>query len=212
MENRAQKFSVRSAYKVAVRLKNQPKAEHSAARLHAWTWKEIWSLNVPPKIRTFIWRACSNCLPTRDNLHRRRVRVEPTYELCKQEPETTTHILWTCPFARNVWALIKGKIPKCSNGDSDFFLLFKQMQTKLSKQELETWAVTAWAIWNARNKVYFEQFQPQPQIIWEGARGLLEEYQRFMEAQRIAGMSCFFPCTWLCQSNIFNVFLFCSWA
>ena len=47
------------------------------------------------------------------------------------------------------------------------------MQTKLSKQELETWAwaVTAWAIWNARNKVYFEQFQPQPQIIWEGARG-----------------------------------------
>ena len=81
MENRAQKFSVRSAYKVAVRLKNQPKAEHSAARLHAWTWKEIWSLNVPSKIRTFIWRACSNCLPTRDNLHRRRVRVEPTCEL-----------------------------------------------------------------------------------------------------------------------------------
>ena len=34
--------------------------------------------------------------------------------------------------------------------------------------------------------VYFEQFQPQPQIIWEGARGLLEEYQSFMEAQRIA--------------------------
>uniref|UniRef100_A0A7N2LAI0 Reverse transcriptase zinc-binding domain-containing protein n=1 Tax=Quercus lobata TaxID=97700 RepID=A0A7N2LAI0_QUELO len=186
MENRAQKFSVRSAYKVAVRLKNQPKAEHSAARLHAWTWKEIWSLNVPPKIRTFIWRACSNCLPTRDNLHRRRVRVEPTCELCKQEPETTTHILWTCPFARNVWALIKGKIQKCSNGDSDFFLLFKQMQTKLSKQELETWAVTASALWNARNKVYFEQFQPQPHIIWEGARVLLEEYQSFMEAQRIA--------------------------
>ena len=60
------------------------------------------------------------------------------------------------------------------------------MQTKLSKQELETWAVTAWAIRNARNKVYFEQFQPQPQIIWEGARGLLEEYQSFMEAQRVA--------------------------
>ena len=102
MENRAQKFSVRLAYKVVVRLKNQPMAEHSAARLHAWTWKVIWSLNVPPKIRTFIWWACSNCLPTRDNLHHRRVRVELTCELCKQEPETTTHILWTCPFARNI--------------------------------------------------------------------------------------------------------------
>ena len=87
MENRAQKFSVRLAYKVVVRLKNQPMAEHSATRFHAWTWKVIWSLNVPP---------------TRDNLHRRRVRVELTRELCEQEPETTTHILWTCPFARNV--------------------------------------------------------------------------------------------------------------
>ena len=56
------------------------------------------------------------------------------------------------------------------------------MQTKLSKQELETWAVIACSIWNARNKVYFEQFQPHPQIIWEGAIGLLEEYQNFMEA------------------------------
>ena len=91
-------------------------------------------------------------------------------------------MLCTSPFARNVWALIKGKIQKCSNGDNDFFLLFKQMQTKLSKQELETWAVIACSIWNARNKVYFEQFQPHPQIIWEGAIGLLEEYQNFMEA------------------------------
>ena len=54
MENKAQKFFFRSTYKVAFRLKNQPKAEHSADRLHAWTWKEIWSLNVPPKIRMFI--------------------------------------------------------------------------------------------------------------------------------------------------------------
>ena len=55
MENRAQKFFVQSTYKVAVRLKNQPKAEHSATWLHAWTWKVSWSLNVPPKIRTLIW-------------------------------------------------------------------------------------------------------------------------------------------------------------
>ena len=66
-----------------------------------------------------------------------------------------------------------------------FFLLFRQMQTKVSKQELELWATTTWAIWNARNKMIFEQFQTHPKVILEGAMGLLEEYQSLMETQRI---------------------------
>ena len=156
-ENRAQQFTVKTAYQVALRLQDHPRAEHSAARTHGTTWKEIWTLNVPPKVRNFMWRACSNCLPTRDNLHRRHVKLEPTCELCRQHPETVSHLLWTCPFARNVWALFKGKTQKCSNEPCDFFLLSKQMQSKLSKIELERWAVTAWAIWNARNKYYFEK-------------------------------------------------------
>ena len=134
MENRAKKFMVKSAYKVAYRLRHQHKVEHSVAKMHGSTWNMIWSLNVPPKVHTFIWRACSTCLPTQDNLLRYRVRVDPTCEMCKQEPETTSHVLWTCPFARNVWALVRGRIQKSSNGVDYFFLLFRQMQTKVSKQ------------------------------------------------------------------------------
>ncbi|GKA15417.1 reverse transcriptase [Tanacetum coccineum] len=29
-------------------------------------WKQIWRLNVIPKIRLFLWKACSNALATRD--------------------------------------------------------------------------------------------------------------------------------------------------
>ena len=172
---------------------HQHKAEHSAAKMHRSTWNMVWSLNVPPKVRTFIWRACTNCLPTRDNLHCRRVRVDPTCEMCKQEPETTSHVLWTCPFARNVWALVRGRIQKSSNGEDEFFLLLRQMQSKVSKQELELWATTAWVIWNAQNKMIFEQFQTYPKIILEGATGLLEEYQCLMETQRIAWVFNCFP-------------------
>ncbi|KAL0004505.1 hypothetical protein SO802_012066 [Lithocarpus litseifolius] len=177
---------VKSAYKVAYRLRYHHKAEHSAAKIHGSKWNMIWRLNVPPKVCTFIWRACSNCFPTRDNLHCRRVRIDRTCKMCKQEPETTLHVLWTCPFARNVWALVRGRIQKSSNGVEDFFLLFRQMQTKVSKQELELWATTAWAIWNARNKMIFEQFQSHLNIILEGAIGSHEEYQSLMETQRIA--------------------------
>ena len=137
-------------------------------------------------MRTFIWRACLNCLPTRDNLNHRRMGVDLTCVMCKKEPETTSHVLWTCPFARNVWALVRGRIQKSSNGVDEFLLQFRQMQSKVSKQELKLWATTVWAIWNARNKVIFEQFQTHPKIILEGATGLLEEYQCLMETQRIA--------------------------
>ena len=132
-ENRTHSFSVRTAYQVALRLKNPHQAEHSSVQVHGSTWRRIWKLNVPPKVSTFIWRACSNCLPTRENLHRRWIRVESTCEICHQQPETNSHLLWECPFAQNVWALFKGRIQKSRNEASDFFLLFNQMQQKLSK-------------------------------------------------------------------------------
>lgn len=121
-ENKAQQFSVKTAYKVALRLKNQSRVEHSAARAHGSVWNKMWTLNVPPKSSQVHVRACSNCLPIRDNLHRRRVQVEPICVLCNQEPETASHLLWTCPFARNVWALFNGRTQKCSNEVCDFFL------------------------------------------------------------------------------------------
>lgn len=107
-EDRTHSFSVRTAYQVALRLKIPHQAEHSSVQVQGSTWRRIWKLNVPPKVRTFIWRACSNCLPTRENLHRRRVRVESICEICHQQPETNSHLLWECPFAQNVWALFKG--------------------------------------------------------------------------------------------------------
>ena len=83
------------------------------------------------------------------------------------------------------------------------------MQTKLSKQELETWAVIAWAIWNARNKVYFEQFQPQPQIIWEGECQLspfLSPNLSVIESNLLSHL--FFVLIWLSSNEIFSHRLF----
>ena len=137
-ENKAKTFSVKTAYRVALRLKSVALAEHSSVRAHGVTWGKIWKLNVPPKVRTFLWRARSNCLPTRDNLCRRKVQVKATCELCCQEPETVAHILWKCLFARNVWALVRGRVQKCSNDMVGFFLLFKHMQETLEPPELDS--------------------------------------------------------------------------
>ena len=57
------------------------------------------------------------------------------------------------------------------------------MRMKLDQPELERWETTAWALWNARNRFYFEHVQVHPRLIMDGARGLLDEYQRLTAAQ-----------------------------
>ena len=51
--------------------------------------------------------------------------------------------------------------------------------------ELEKWATTAWMIWQARNKVYFERVRLHPKVIFESALKWLEEYQHLNGAQRV---------------------------
>ena len=149
------------------------------ARMDRPIWeKEIQKLNVPPKVHTFLWRACSNILPTRENLHKRRLQLELGSGFCCQTTESIEHVLWECPFARNIWALCCGKIQKCPNAALDFFYLFRMMVDRLTQAELEQWATVSWAIWNARNKFYFENIQRHPKDIFKEATCLLGEYHR----------------------------------
>ena len=48
-------------------------------------------MNVPPKVRNFVWRACTDILPTRTNLYRRRVTIDPLLNL-----RTNRWNSWTC--------------------------------------------------------------------------------------------------------------------
>ena len=66
-ETKSWAFSVKSVYKLAVRIRDTFRGEHSAARRDGSVWRKLWQLNVPPKVRMFLWRACSNILPTREN-------------------------------------------------------------------------------------------------------------------------------------------------
>nr|POE66505.1 hypothetical protein CFP56_68421 [Quercus suber] len=85
------------------------------------------------------------------------------------------HILWECPLAQNVWALVRGKLQKCSVNASNFYLLVRHLVDQLDRKELETWAMLSWALWNARNRYHFESFQSHPTAILQGATSLLDD-------------------------------------
>lgn len=157
---------------IALRLQYPPTGEHSQTRSNGRVWRSLWALNILPKVWNFLWKACTNILPTRANLQKRKVTVDPHCTICRHHEETVSHILWECPLARNVWALVRGKLQKCQVHAAEFFLLVRALMDMLTRKDMEQWAITSLAIWNARNKYYSEE---QPEAILRGASYLLGE-------------------------------------
>nr|POE88676.1 hypothetical protein CFP56_47875 [Quercus suber] len=155
-ENKNGCFSVRTAYRVALRLKQTENVELSTAR---------------EEKKNSGTRSGNSLYP------QRRVPVEPTCTICKQHDETVAHVLWECPLARNVWAMVRGRLQKCDFDAPNFYTLARQMEEKLTKKELEVWTIVSWAIWNARNRFHFEEKQSIPNDILHGVISLLQEYQ-----------------------------------
>ena len=141
---------------------------------------------MPTKCKHLLWRACTASLPTRSGLRKRGVYIDANCLLCDYHEETTTHILWACPLARNVWVLAKGKPNKMPNTEeADFRDLTLALASSKPSSELEQWTMLTWAIWNARNKFIFEGHQDHPSQIFQTASTLLQDYQQITLRSRI---------------------------
>ncbi len=140
-------FTVKTAYNLAVSPEFRGDEGDSCNRTqHQCVWKALWKLKMPNKVKIHLWRACMGALPTRFSLRRRRVLADPICPICSGEDETTTHALWSCPYAGTIWALAPGKFQKMPSSAPDFFLLALRIFKDLPRDLVELWAVTTWAI------------------------------------------------------------------
>ncbi|KAK8529359.1 hypothetical protein V6N12_060142 [Hibiscus sabdariffa] len=69
-------------------------------------WKVIWRLNVPQRIRLFLWIAYQQKLMTNAVRHRRNLTVIPHCLNCSNQPETVLHALRDCADSRHCWMQI----------------------------------------------------------------------------------------------------------
>ncbi|XP_075504380.1 uncharacterized protein LOC142541806 [Primulina tabacum] len=65
-------------------------------------YKRLWSLNIPPDVKIFIWRACSEALPTCFLLAKRGISVGPSCSRCDKRHEDNIHACF-CNVAKDVW-------------------------------------------------------------------------------------------------------------
>ncbi|KAL0719176.1 hypothetical protein Bca4012_068500 [Brassica carinata] len=53
----------------------------------------IWTLNLPPKIKTLWWRILHDGLPVAENLKRRNIKIDSTRLMCGDYPESQYYLL-----------------------------------------------------------------------------------------------------------------------
>lgn len=56
----------------------------------------MWDLEVPSKIKNFVWRARKEALPVKKNLCRRKISQDGQCEICKVGGENCLHALFFC--------------------------------------------------------------------------------------------------------------------
>ena len=68
------------------------------------SWSKLWKLDVPSKVKIFLWRLAQQSIPTADVLHHRNMSTVDSCGLCGAT-DSWQHSLLHCHVACSVWAL-----------------------------------------------------------------------------------------------------------
>ena len=89
-------YQVRSGYHLLCDLYENDVASSLDTAGQKFFWNRLWKLNIPNKVKFFLWRACTDSFPTMLNLHKRRIVPSSVCCLCHAGEESVLHALWFC--------------------------------------------------------------------------------------------------------------------
>lgn len=142
---------------------------HPTNYYQGFNW--IWSLNVPDKIKHFLWLINHNRLPCNHILQRMGLPINPCCKSCITQNENIPHIFWFCNRANKLWTDLFKKIncptPHIGNLTCDNFL---QAVPKWSKNTMADHHISLqilvifclWEIWKCRNELIFNNMTSHP--------------------------------------------------
>lgn len=112
-------------------------------------WKIIWAPPVPNKVKSFVWRSCSDATPVKINLRRRQILVDDGCDHCHSSPETVLLVVWSCPEIPRVWK----NFPELDCHRSHRFSLITNLLLYAHGEgnNLELLAMLMWTIWFCQN-------------------------------------------------------------
>ena len=141
-------------------------ADGSSTGQNSRFWSTIWHIQVPSKLRMFIWRLARHSMPSGEVLHHRHMAETDTCCLCGAR-DTWRHTLLSCALSRSVWALAPEELVEqiITHQEEDakdwLFAIYEMLDT----HDFTRVVVTMWAIWAARRKAIHEDIFQSPHAI-----------------------------------------------
>ncbi|KAL0843027.1 hypothetical protein Bca101_016272 [Brassica carinata] len=172
-------YSTKSGYYAAVDCENFFEVGPTGTDFN---WKKnVWELDVSPKIKTFAWKLLKGALPVGERLADRHIPIDPTCKRCGAS-ESITHLFFQCQYSRKVWRLapfvstveISGILDLVSSWTP---LCFNQClpPSGLTGKSLAPWIM--WSLWKARNRFLFEGFSISPEDTLSTAISMAREWE-----------------------------------
>ena len=153
--SRSGTFSVCSVYFLQTELERNLKENQASSsnpsQLNSF-WNGIWSAQVPPKVKTIIWRACHDSLPTRTKLFDRKVLNSFSCVLCTKEAETCNHFFLECSFAQVIWLQSSHLRDYRFPPHMMFIDAMDSALNNLPSPVFDTLYINCWMIWKCRKK------------------------------------------------------------
>jgi hypothetical protein len=113
-------YSVKFVYKLLDTRRQQLEDVEAVVTSGDESWYRIWKLDVPPKVRVFLWRVIHKFLPAKQVLHRRHIEPVATCDTCGGKEESIEHVLMDCTIAKIFWEQMKEltrvKLPRLHMG------------------------------------------------------------------------------------------------
>ena len=148
-------YSTSSAYKLLAASASTSHASSSNQATQRSFWKGIWKMQVPNKIKHFVWRVCNDALPTKCNLQRRHITDSDLCEFCKDAPEDALHALCFCSHVAPVWQPFHWFQSRISPPPLNFYDLLNKFMQVRDELRTEMFATIAWCLCNRRNALHF---------------------------------------------------------
>ena len=67
------------------------------------SWKWLWKINIPPKVKIFVWRLIHGLLPMGIALLKRKIHIDGICNKCGEDVETIEHVFRDCIWNHLFW-------------------------------------------------------------------------------------------------------------
>lgn len=137
---------------------------------------------MPNKVENFLWRACSNSLPTREILKLKKITTDGLCPICCLVEESVIQITWNFLASSDIWALSTCHI--WPNQMTNVVQLIKDMHLALDSGTLKLNCFIMRNQWLKRNNLLFNQLFLSPNKVILTASSGFSKFKTAVEHSR----------------------------